>query len=173
MNTTTKNLQSVFDGVFVRMMQVRQASKPRLALRETGAITSIASGIAKVSGLPGVGFEEVLKFPGESYGIAFNIDADEIGVILLDDYSQLNTGDEVERRGHVMDVPVSDGLIGRVIDPLGRPLDGKAPVISVEAPAHRTRRSIHHGPRTRHRAFANRHQGHRCTHSRSAAASAS
>ena len=130
MNAVTKNLQSVFDGVFTQMAQVRQASKPRLALRETGAITSIAAGIAKVSGLPGVGFEEVLKFPGESYGIAFNIDADEIGVVLLDDYSHLNTGDEVERRGHVMDVPVSDGLIGRVIDPLGRPLDGKAPVVS-------------------------------------------
>ena len=130
MNTVAKNLQGTFDDVFARMMRVRQASKPRLALRETGVITSIASGIAKVSGLPGVGFEEVLKFPGESYGIAFNIDEDEIGVVLLDDYSQLNTGDEVERRGHVMDVPVSDALIGRIIDPLGRPLDGKAPVIS-------------------------------------------
>ncbi|WP_025039989.1 alternate F1F0 ATPase, F1 subunit alpha [Nitrosospira briensis] len=143
MNTTAKNLQGVIDGVFAQITQVRQASRPRLALRETGAITSIASGIAKVSGLPGVGFEEVLKFTGESYGIAFNIDANEIGVILLDDYSQLNTGDEVERRGHVMDVPVSDGLVGRVIDPLGRPLDGKAPVIpSKRLPIERAAPSI-------------------------------
>mgnify|MGYP001551854447 CR=1 FL=1 len=132
MNTATRNLQSVFDGAFAQIAQVREAWKPQLTLRETGAITSIAAGIAKVSGLPGVGFEEVLKFPGESYGIAFNVDEDEIGVILLDDYSQLHTGDEVERREHVMDVPVSNGLIGRVVDPLGRPLDGKGPVISTK-----------------------------------------
>src|SRR6185437_2427504 len=132
MNTATRNLQSVFDGAFAQIAQVREAWKPQLTLRETGAITSIAAGIAKVSGLPGVGFEEVLKFPGESYGIAFNVDEYEIGVILLDDYSQLHTGDEVERREHVMDVPVSNGLIGRVVDPLGRPLDGKGPVISTK-----------------------------------------
>src|SRR6187455_889208 len=130
MKTPAKNLQSVFDGAFAQIAQARQVWMPQLTLRETGVITSIASGIAKVSGLPGVGFEEVLKFPGDSYGIAFNVEENEIGVILLDDYSQLHTGDEVERREHVMDVPVSDRLIGRVVDPLGRPLDGKAPVIS-------------------------------------------
>ena len=132
MNTTIKNLQGIFDSAFTRMEGGRSAWVPQLTLRETGAIASIASGIAKVSGLPGVGFEEVLKFPGDSYGIAFNVDEDEIGVILLDDYSQLHTGDEVERRGHVMDVPVSDGLIGRIIDPLGRPLDGKEPLMSTK-----------------------------------------
>jgi F-type H+-transporting ATPase subunit alpha len=85
-------------------------------------------------------YEEVVKFPGELYGIAFNVDEDEIGVVLLGDYWQLHAGDEVERRGHVMDVPVGDGLIGRVINPLGMPLDGKGPVISghrlpIERPA--------------------------------------
>jgi F-type H+-transporting ATPase subunit alpha len=108
--------------------------------REVGTITSIATGIAKVSGLPGVGFEEVLKFPGDVYGIAFNIDADEIGAVLLADYWRLDAGDEVERRGHVVDVPVGDGLIGRIVNPMGRPLDGKGPVVSsarlpVERPA--------------------------------------
>jgi F-type H+-transporting ATPase subunit alpha len=62
------------------------------------------------------------------YGIAFNVDEDEIGVVLLGDHSKLHAGDEVERRGHVMDVPVGDELIGRVIDPMGRPLDSKGPV---------------------------------------------
>jgi len=132
MSTINKNLQGVFDDAFEQIGRARESWTPRLTLREIGVITSIASGIAKVSGLPGAGFEEVLKFPGDSYGIAFNVDEDEIGVILLDDYSQLHTGDEVERREHVMDVPVSDGLIGRVIDPLGRPLDGRAPVISTK-----------------------------------------
>ena len=132
MSKTNKNLQGVFDDAFARIGRARESWAPRLTLREMGVITSIASGVAKVSGLPGAGFEEVLKFPGDSYGIAFNIEEDEIGVILLDDYSQLHTGDEVERREHVMDVPVSDGLIGGVIDPLGRPLDGRAAVISAK-----------------------------------------
>src|SRR5471032_1715825 len=112
------------------MRQAREAFAPQLAPREVGTITSISTGIAKVSGLPGVGFEEVLRFPGDLYGIAFNVDEDEIGVVLLGDYWQLHAGDEVERRGHVMDVPVGDGLIGRIINPLGRPLDGNGPVVS-------------------------------------------
>ncbi len=134
-----ESLQDVFDRTFAGIRQVREAFVPQLRLREVGTITSIATGIAKVSGLPGVGFEEVLRFPGDVYGIAFNINEDEIGVVLLGDYWQLHTGDEVERRGHVIDVPVGDGLIGRIINPLGRPLDGTGPVMSsARLPAERT-----------------------------------
>ena len=125
-----ESLQNVFDRTFAGIRQVREAFVPQLRPREVGTITSIATGIAKVSGLPGVGFEEVLRFPGDVYGIAFNVDEDEIGVVLLGDYWQLHTGDEVERRGHMIDVPVGDGLIGRIINPLGRPLDGTGPVMS-------------------------------------------
>jgi F-type H+-transporting ATPase subunit alpha len=124
------SVQDAFDAALLRIAQAREAVAPRLTLRETGTIASIGAGIAKVSGLPGAGLEEVLRFPGGSYGIAFNIEEEEIGVVLLDDHSHLHAGDEVERRGHVMDVPVSDGLIGRVINPLGRPLDGKPPLVS-------------------------------------------
>ena len=85
-----------------------------------------------MSGLPGVGFEELVTFPGGVFGIAFNVDEDEIGVVLLGDYWHLQAGDEVERTGRVMDVAVGDGLLGRVIDPLGRPLDGNGPVASRE-----------------------------------------
>jgi F-type H+-transporting ATPase subunit alpha len=130
MNTEPENLQPVFDSAFAGMRQARETFAPQLTPREVGTIISIATGIAKVSGLPGVGFEEVLKFPGDVYGIAFNVDEDEIGVVLLGDYWQLHAGDEVERRGHVMDVPVGDGLIGRIINPMGRPLDGMGPVVS-------------------------------------------
>ncbi len=100
--------------------------------REVGTITSVATGIAKVSGLPGVGYDELVKFPGDLLGIAFNVDEDELGVVLLGDYWHLHAGDEVERTGRVMDVGVGDGLLGRVIDPLGRPLDGKGPVSASE-----------------------------------------
>ncbi len=140
MNIAAKSLQSVFDQTFRGISQAREAHTPQLSSREVGTVTSLSTGIARVSGLPGVSFEEVVKFPGELYGIAFNVDDDEIGVVLLGDYWQLHAGDEVERRGHVMDVPVGDGLIGRVINPLGRPVDDKGPVISdkrlpIERPA--------------------------------------
>jgi F-type H+-transporting ATPase subunit alpha len=119
---------------------VRGAFTPRLTLREVGTILSVATGIAKVSGLPNVGFEELVKFPGDVLGIAFNVDEDEIGVVLLGEYWHLHAGDEVERTGRVMDVAVGDGLLGRVIDPLGRPLDGNGPVaasdrLPIERPA--------------------------------------
>jgi len=140
MTMEPESLQAVFDSAFAGISQAREAFTPQLRPREVGTITSIATGIAKVSGLPGVGFEEVLKFPGDIYGIAFNVDEDEIGVVLLGDYWHLQAGDEVERRDHVVDVPVGDGLIGRIINPMGRPLDGKGPVLSgtrlpVERPA--------------------------------------
>jgi F-type H+-transporting ATPase subunit alpha len=130
MTMEPESLQNVFDSAFAGISQAREAYTPQLRLREMGTVTSIATGIAKVSGLPGAGFEEVLKFPGDMYGIAFNIDEDEIGAVLLGDYWQLHAGDEVERRHHVVDVPVGDGLIGRIINPMGRPLDGKGPVVS-------------------------------------------
>ncbi|MBE0612070.1 MAG: alternate F1F0 ATPase, F1 subunit alpha [Burkholderiales bacterium] len=130
MTMEPENLQAVFDSAFSGISQALKAFTQQLEPRETGAVNSIATGIAKVSGLPGVGFEEVLKFPGDLYGIAFNIDEDEIGTVLLGDYWHLHAGDEVERRGHVVDVPVGDGLIGRIINPMGRPLDGKGPVVS-------------------------------------------
>jgi F-type H+/Na+-transporting ATPase subunit alpha len=130
MSMEPASLQNIFDSALAEIGQAREAFTPRLAPREVGTITSIATGIAMVSGLPGVSFEEVLKFPGEIYGIAFNVDEKEIGVVLLGDYAHLQAGDEVERRGHVMDVPVGDGLIGRIVNPMGRPLDGNGPVAS-------------------------------------------
>jgi F-type H+-transporting ATPase subunit alpha len=122
------------------MKRARDAFAPRLAGREIGTVTSVATGIAKVSGLANVGFEELVKFPGEVLGLAFNVDEDEIGVVLLGDCWLLHAGDEVERTGRVMDVTIGDGLIGRVIDPLGRPLDDKGRVVSsarlpIERPA--------------------------------------
>jgi F-type H+-transporting ATPase subunit alpha len=130
MNTAPESLQSVFDRTFAGISQVLEGFTPQMRLREVGTVISVATGIAKVSGLPGVGFEELVKFPGDVLGIAFNVDEDEIGVVLLGPYQDVHAGDEVERTGRVMDVAVGDGLLGRVIDPLGRPLDGKGPVAS-------------------------------------------
>lgn len=136
----TEKLDSTFDRAFDDIRQVRDAFTPGLKLREVGTVTRVAAGVAMVSGLPGVGFEEVLKFPGEIYGIAFNVDEDALGVVLLGNYWQLRAGDKAERTGHVTDIPVGDALIGRVIDPTGRALDGKGPLLTdarlpVERPA--------------------------------------
>lgn len=125
-----EDLQIVFDSTFSRMRQVREAFIPRFAPQEVGTIKTVSTDIATISGLPGVEFEELVKFPGGVFGIAFNVDEEEVGVVLLGEHWHLHAGDEVERTGRVMDVAVGEELIGRVIDPLGRPLDGNGPVIS-------------------------------------------
>lgn len=135
-------LASVLERAFENIKQARETYSPQMTLQEVGTITTVSTGIAKVSGLPGVGFEELVRFPNDLYGIAFNVEEDETGVVLLGDYWHLQAGDEVERTDRVMDVPVGTGLIGRVIDPLGHAMDGKGPLdfserrpIEREAPA--------------------------------------
>ena len=119
-------------------------------------------GIAKVSGLPGVGFDELLQFPGDLFGIAFDVDPDEIGVVLLGECQHLHAGDQVERTGRAMDVPVGDGLLGRVIDAMGRPVDGKGPVASSQRlPIERPRRPSWTASGLR--ASGDRHHRYRCT----------
>ena len=81
-----------FDHAFSAIDDARENFNPRLKEREIGIVESLSTGIARISGLPGVGFEEVLKFPGDLYGIAFNIDENEIGAVLLGDYWQLHAG---------------------------------------------------------------------------------
>jgi F-type H+-transporting ATPase subunit alpha len=133
-------LQGVFDRTFAGISRARETFTPQLTAHEVGTITTVSTGIAKVTGLPSIGFEELVAFPGGVFGIAFNVDEDEIGVVLLGEYSHLHAGDEVERTGRVMDVAVGEGLLGRVIDPLGRPLDGHGPLpaderLPIERPA--------------------------------------
>jgi len=131
-NAAPEGLQHVFDRAFAGISEVRAAFTPELTPREVGTITNVSTGIAKVAGLPHAGSEELLRFPGDVFGIAFNVDEGEIGVVLLGEYWHLHAGDEVKRTGRVMDVAVGDGLLGRVIDPLGRPLDGNGAIATSE-----------------------------------------
>src|ERR1039458_2298323 len=124
MSTAPESLQSVFDRTFAAISQVRETFTAQLRPHEVGTITNISTGIAIVSGLFGVGFEELLEFPGGVFGIAFNVDEDEIGVVLLGDYWHLHAGDQVDRTGRVMDVAVGDGLLGRAIAPLAPAPEG-------------------------------------------------
>jgi F-type H+-transporting ATPase subunit alpha len=137
------DLRTVIDASLTALSHATAAYTPRLVPREIGIVTSVSTGIAKVSGLPNVGFEELLQFPNDLFGIAFNVDEDEIGVVLLGESWQLNTGDEVLRTGRVMDVPVGTGLIGRVITPLGQPLDDQGALLfDQRLPIERSAQSI-------------------------------
>ena len=91
---------------------------------EVGTITDTADGIAHVSGLPGAMANELLQFPGGIQGVALNLDEDEIGAVILGDYEELEEGGQVSRTGEVLSVPVGDKFLGRVVDPLGAPIDG-------------------------------------------------
>ena len=132
MSMEPDTLHEAIDEMFASLNEARRSLKPKLRQREVGLVTNVSTGIAKISGLPGVGFEELVKLSGDVLGIAFNVDEDEVGVVLLGDYERLQAGDEVERTGRVMDVAVGEGLLGRVVDPLGRPLDDGGPVIATE-----------------------------------------
>lgn len=125
-------LHTALDESFRYLQQAREAFSPPLLAREIGRISSVATGIARVTGLPNVGFEELVKFPGGLYGIAFDLGETDIGVVLLDNYWHLQAGDEVERTGRVMDVPVGNAVLGRVINPLGAALDGLGALDCVE-----------------------------------------
>ena len=140
MTVQPTDLQETIERAIRAIGEARQGLSPQLTAQEIGTITRISTGIARVSGLPHVGSDELLGFSGDVFGIAFNLDEDDIGVVLLGDYANLRAGDRVERTGRVMDVPVGEGLLGRVIDPLGRPLDDKGALVSsarlpIERPA--------------------------------------
>lgn len=122
------SVQELLDETLEEIRKAGKRFQPVLSAREVGCITSISSGIAKAVGLPQVGFSELIRLPQGLYGLAFNVDKDDLGIVLVGEYSHLKVGDEIERTGRVMDVPVGPDLIGRVINPLGQPLDGKGPV---------------------------------------------
>lgn len=121
-------LFQTLDDTMELLQEAVRSHPPELALREFGVVLYIGQGIARVRGLPHVQSEELVLFEDESLGMAFNLDRDEVGIALLDDCSGIESGSEVRRSNRVLDVPVGEALIGRVVDPLGRPLDDDGPV---------------------------------------------
>jgi len=105
--------------------------KPSVEREEVGRVREAGAGIAVVLGLPRAMANELLEFPGGKLGLASNLDEDRIGCVILDEeFADVEEGDPVKRTGRILSAPVGDGLLGRVVDPLGRPLDGKGPVAS-------------------------------------------
>ena len=96
--------------------------------RNVGQIVTLADGVAKVDGLSEVMFNELIEFPGNVFGMALNLEEDSVGCVILGDPSRLKEGDEVKTTGRLLSVPVGKGLLGRVVDAIGRPVDGKGPI---------------------------------------------
>src|SRR5678815_3857073 len=99
---------------------------------ETGSVISVGDGIARIHGLEKVMSGELIEFPHNVAGIAMNLEEDQVGSVLLGDYTQIKEGDEVRRTRRIMSVPVGNELVGRVVNALGEPIDGKGPILTKE-----------------------------------------
>ncbi len=102
----------------------------RVTIDEVGEVLSVGDGIARVNGLDEAMVGELVTFPGEVMGMILNLEEDDIGVVLFGQITGIKAGDVVKRTGKIAQVPVGDALVGRVVDPLGRPLDGKGPIVT-------------------------------------------
>src|SRR6266540_4844200 len=104
----------------------------KVAVDEVGTVLTLGDGIARVHGLDKVMAGELLSFPHGLSGIAMNLEEDQVGVVLLGEYTEIKEGDEVKRTGRIMSVPVGDAIIGRVVNAIGQPIDGKGPISATE-----------------------------------------
>jgi F-type H+-transporting ATPase subunit alpha len=104
----------------------------RAVKKNTGHILTVADGVARIDGLSDVMYNEMVQFPGGTIGIALNLEQDEVGCVVLGDISALKEGDEVQTTGKLLSVPVGKALLGRTVDALGRPVDGKGPIAATE-----------------------------------------
>ncbi len=129
---------------------VQSYEPPAAAAEEIGRVTLAADGIAQVEGLPGAMANELLEFADGTLGLALNLDVREIGVVVLGEFAGIEEGQPVKRTGEVLSVPIGDGYLGRVVDPLGRPIDGLGEVptegrraLELQAPGVMQRKSVH------------------------------
>src|SRR5574340_828189 len=97
-------------------------------IRTQGTIVSVTDGIVRIHGLSDVMQGEMLEFPGNTYGLALNLERDSVGAVVLGEYEHISEGDTVKCTGRILEVPVGQGLIGRAVNALGQPIDGKGPI---------------------------------------------
>ena len=101
-----------------------------VVVSEVGTVISVGDGIARIHGLEKVMAQELLEFPHDVFGLAFNLEENNVGAVLFGEFHEIREGEQVKRTGRIMQVPVGEALLGRVVDALGRPIDGKGPVIT-------------------------------------------
>ena len=128
--------------------QIQNVDKD-VEMNESGTVLSVGDGIATVYGLKNAMMSELLLFPHDVYGMVLNLEEDQVGVVLMSDNPDIKEGDTVKRTGHVVEVPVGDGMLGRVVNALGQPIDGKGPIegtslrpVERVAPGVMTRKSV-------------------------------
>src|SRR6266478_7750572 len=134
---------------------------------EVGQVLSVGDGVARVYGLDKVQAGEMVEFPGGIRGMALNLETDNVGVVIFGDDRSIKEGDLVKRTGAIVDVPIGRGLLGRVVDGLGNPIDGKGPLkdvkrqrVEVKAPGIIPRRSVHEPVQTGLKAIDARSEEH-------------
>src|SRR5499426_172776 len=98
--------------------------------RDVGTIIALTDGICRIHGLNDVQYGEMIEFPGNTYGLALNLEQGSVGAVVLGDYKHISEGDTVKTTGRILEVPVGEGLLGRVVNALGQPIDGKGPIKS-------------------------------------------
>src|SRR5438093_2583718 len=121
-------MQIKADEITQLIRQQIENYESKVAVDEVGTVITLGDGIARVHGLEKVMAGELLAFPHNLSGIAMNLEEDQVGVVLLGDYTEIKEGDEVKRTGRIMSVPVGDAMIGRVVNALGEPIDDKGPI---------------------------------------------
>jgi len=114
-----------------RFTETVRAQPDHAVVRSIGVVTHVGDSVARVRGLAGAGALELLEFSGGTLGMAMNLEEESVSAVLLGDTRSVREGDEVRSTGRVAEVPVGDALLGRIVDPLGRPLDGKGPVTAI------------------------------------------
>jgi F-type H+/Na+-transporting ATPase subunit alpha len=129
--------------------QIKEYGK-EVEVSETGTIISIGDGIARIHGLAGAMAGELLEFPGGVSGMVLNLEEDNVGAAILGEFSEIKEGDTVKRTGRITEVPVGDALVGRVVNAIGQPIDGKGPIntssfskVEIKAPGIVARKSVH------------------------------
>jgi F-type H+-transporting ATPase subunit alpha len=117
------------DDIVSALRKRLEGFNPELMSAQVGRVVEVGDGIARVSGLPGVSVNELLQFAGGVLGIALNLDEESIGAVILGEVDEIEEGSEVQATGRILSIPVGDGLLGRVVSPLGEPIDGKGPIV--------------------------------------------
>src|SRR2546422_4843764 len=138
------------DEIAAALRQHVSTFAPTLEQAHVGRVLEVGDGIARVQGLPETSVNEVLEFEGGTLGLALNLDEESIGAVVLGEASHVEEGQSVKATGNILQVPVGDGLLGRVVDALGNPIDGRGPLagaqqrrMEIQAPGITGRKPVH------------------------------
>src|SRR5947208_17125887 len=126
MTDTTLNINA--DEITSVLRRHLEGFRPEVEKQQVGRIVEVGDGIARISGLPHTAVNELLEFEGGVLGLALNLDEDSIGAVVLGNIEHIEEGQSAKATGRILSVPVGDELLGRVVDPLGRPVDGRGPI---------------------------------------------